>query len=327
MKKNISIVVPVYKVEKYLNRCVHSILNQSYKDFQLFLVDDGSPDQSGQYCDEYGLNDSRVIVIHQNNGGLSAARNSGIGLMLQNGNSEWITFIDSDDWIHHDYLNALYVAACDFHSPIVSGGYISTAADEQLSNHSLNIESKLMPTENYWISNRTNATVAWGKLYKKYLFEQLRFPLGKFHEDEYITYKLLFQYPRITVVDAPIYYYFYNDDSISRLNYLKRFPDIIEVFGMHYNYFKNSPYPKAFRLETEKYAEAYANAIYSCKEESCTDSCVLENELREKLKLLLKIHRKDIPFEKRKDIYIAAYPQYKLFIRGFGFLKQRFDHE
>ena len=100
----ISVVVPVYKVEKYLNRCVDSILNQTYKDFELILMDDGSPDKAPEICDDYAKKYDFIHVIHQKNGGLSAARNSGIEWALENSDSEWITFIDSDDWIHPEYM-------------------------------------------------------------------------------------------------------------------------------------------------------------------------------------------------------------------------------
>ena len=107
----ISVIVPVYKVEDCLNRCVDSILKQSFSDFELILIDDGSPDQCGAICDEYAKKDNRIVVIHQNNGGLSAARNAGIDWAFANSQSEWLTFIDSDDWVHPEYLERLLNAA------------------------------------------------------------------------------------------------------------------------------------------------------------------------------------------------------------------------
>ena len=107
----ISVIVPVYKVEKYLNRCVDSILAQTLSDFELILVDDGSPDNCGIICDDYQSKDNRVVVIHKENGGLSDARNKGIERALTNGESEWITFIDSDDYVNERYLELLFSAA------------------------------------------------------------------------------------------------------------------------------------------------------------------------------------------------------------------------
>ena len=108
---NISVIVPVYKVEAFLSRCVESILAQTYRDFELILVDDGSPDNCGVLCDGYALRDSRVHVIHQENGGLSAARNTGIDWVFANSVSRWIAFVDSDDWVHPDFLKVLYETA------------------------------------------------------------------------------------------------------------------------------------------------------------------------------------------------------------------------
>ena len=105
----ISVIVPVYNVEKYLERCIRSILMQTFKDFDLILIDDGSPDNCPELCDFYEKKDKRIITIHQNNMGLSAARNTGLNWTFKNSNSRWITFIDSDDWVHPRYLESLYV--------------------------------------------------------------------------------------------------------------------------------------------------------------------------------------------------------------------------
>ena len=110
----ISVIVPVYKVEEYLNRCVDSILSQTFTDFELILIDDGSPDNCGKICDEYAQKDNRVCVIHKKNGGLSSARNTGIDWAFKNSNSQYITFVDSDDLITKDYLEKLNDAIKEF---------------------------------------------------------------------------------------------------------------------------------------------------------------------------------------------------------------------
>ena len=106
----ISVVVPVYNTEDYLKRCIDSIIRQTYKNFDLILIDDGSTDGSGQICDEYAIKDSRIHVIHQKNRGLSAARNAGLDWITLNSSSKWVSFVDSDDWIHHRFLEILYKA-------------------------------------------------------------------------------------------------------------------------------------------------------------------------------------------------------------------------
>lgn len=319
----ISVVVPVYKVEAYLSRCVESILGQSFSDFELILVDDGSPDRCGAYCDAYERKDPRVRVIHQENGGLSAARNSGIDIAQ----GQWITFIDSDDWIHPDYLRLLYDGVSSHGVKIAVGRYAQVGDDTAVDDSAINAKALLVGPEDLWVSSRTNATVAWAKLYHRSLFHELRYPVGKYHEDEYVTYKLLFSCQQVALVDAPIYRYYYNNASISRLNYLKRLPDIQEAFASHEAFFKGSPWKQAYRLEVEKYAEAFSNAIWLLKKCEDQQSKAQTKELRAWLKDYLRAHKGMIPFEQRKDIYIAAYPGHEIFIRGFGFIKQKMKRQ
>ena len=119
----ISVIVPVYKVEKYIKRCIDSILIQTFQDFELILVDDGSPDKCSQICEKYAQRDERIVVLHRENGGLSAARNTGIDWTFLNSESKYITFIDSDDWIHPQYLDILYQAVINMKSPVSVVGF------------------------------------------------------------------------------------------------------------------------------------------------------------------------------------------------------------
>ena len=198
----ISVIVPVYKVEKYIHRCVDSILAQTFTDFELILVDDGSPDNCGKICDEYAEKDNRIHVIHKENGGLSDARNAGIDWAFANSDSEWITFIDSDDWIHPKYLEALYNAVKETGCEISICGYEETTGDSPKVDD-INLQAVIVSTEDFFCEHNVNAVVAWGKLYKKELFREIRYPVGKLHEDEFTTYKLLFQYENCAFVNQP----------------------------------------------------------------------------------------------------------------------------
>lgn len=131
----ISVIVPVYKVEPYLERCIKSILEQTYSHFELILVDDGSPDKCGEICDNYAKKDTRIRVVHQDNAEVSKARNVGIELALENEESEWISFIDSDDWIHPKYLEHLYNAVKEMATEISACKYVIT------SDNSCNIDN------------------------------------------------------------------------------------------------------------------------------------------------------------------------------------------
>ena len=126
----ISVIVPIYKVEAFLHRCVDSILAQTFADFDLVLVDDGSPDSCGDICEEYARKDGRIHVIHQKNGGLSAARNTGIDWAQANSGSQWLAFVDSDDWVHPDFLLRLYTMVQETGCLLSACGYFRTGGGD-----------------------------------------------------------------------------------------------------------------------------------------------------------------------------------------------------
>ena len=211
----ISIIVPIYNVEKYLNRCVDSVLNQTFTDFDLILINDGSPDNSKKICDDYAEKDSRIHVIHKENGGLSDARNAGIDWAFDHSDSEWLTFIDSDDWIHPRYLEALYDAVRNTGLSISSCGFGITESDDPSVDEAA-LQPVIRNTFDYFREQYVNAIVAWGKLYRKEDFKTVRYPKGKVHEDEFTTYKILFKYREIALIDQPLYAYFQNTAGITK---------------------------------------------------------------------------------------------------------------
>lgn len=243
----ISVIVPVYKVEKFLNRCIDSILAQTFTDFELILVDDGSPDRCGEICDEYSLVDKRIQVIHQENKGLSAARNIGIDWVWKNSECEWITFIDSDDWVNEKYLEVLYNAA------IKSNSAISSAAYSQTDGKSPWITVKEVPlyqiwkVEDYYIKHNLTATIAWGKLYQKECFKEIRYPVGKLHEDEFTTHKILFMSDKMAVVDFPLYAYYVNSSGISKSMWSPKRLDQLEALEERILYFSKRKQEKLKR--------------------------------------------------------------------------------
>lgn len=241
----ISVIVPVYKVEKYIHRCVDSILNQTFTDFELILVDDGSPDNCGAICDEYAKKDSRVVVIHQENGGLSAARNTGIDWAFVNSNSEWLTFVDSDDWIHPQMLLKLFEANLN------NDTNISVCAFCQTTGKEIDIQSSLVcvdSAENLFLRSDVSMVVAWAKLYRKSCFNSIRYPVGRVHEDEFVTHKLLFAEEKISVLTAPYYAYFVNPQGITKSKWNPQKLDIIRAYEEQIAYFKENGYPQIARV-------------------------------------------------------------------------------
>ncbi len=236
-KPTISVIVPVYKVEAYLDRCVSSILNQSLKDFELLLVDDNSPDACPAMCDEYAKQDTRVKVNHlSKNVGLSEARNRGLAAAQ----GEFISFVDSDDWIENNFLKTLLHKARDTDSDLVAC-YVHKTTGPSFSGNNSDMEDKVYSTNealvNIFTSSDEIGHVAWNKLYKKSLFDKgVTYPKGLLHEDILTTYKLLAYAKRICYTKATAYNYFQNTDSITgakfnakRLEALDRL-DEIETF-------------------------------------------------------------------------------------------------
>ena len=227
----ISVIVPVYKVEAYLDRCVESILAQTFKDFELILVDDGSPDNCPAMCDAWAIKDSRIKVIHKENGGLSDARNVGFEASC----GEWISFIDSDDYVHADMLQALYDAVVVHNVKVSACGYIATAG-EPLED-SPDLTANLWSAEDFYVQRNVNATVAWGKLYHRSVV--LPYPKGKIHEDEFVTYRILFACENIAVLDAALYGYYQNPTGIMGSTWNPRRLDVLLAFEEQILFFDN----------------------------------------------------------------------------------------
>lgn len=300
----ISVIVPIYKVELYLRRCIKSILNQTFIDFEVILIDDGSPDNCGQICDEYAKLDSRVYVIHQQNSGLSAARNAGLDWVFAHSNSKWITFIDSDDWVHPEMLQCLYNSGCSLNMPISICGYYETEG-ENISINSAQMNPKIWKTEDFYLNKNLNATVAWGKLYRKECFFNIRYPEGKLHEDEFVTYKVLFEYPKIVAVEAPLYAYFQNVDGIMKSEWNPRRLDALEAIDMQISFFKKRSLHDLCKNRVRAYV---AVAIRQYKQSNASD-LITKNGIWFKWKIVQKylIYRKKNVWNRNEIIYIKEF--------------------
>ena len=214
-EKKISIIIPIYNVEKYLPACVESILQQTYKNLEVILVDDGSPDRCPVICDELAQKDDRIRVIHQKNKGLSGARNTGI----DNAQGDYLIFVDSDDTVEQTLVEELYTYAEKWNCAIVACGRNYIFEDGQIVCKIAHDESKVYGFEEAMQemnSFRLFDMSAWAKIYRKELFEDIRFPEGKLSEDYYIMYKLFDKAQTIGYVAKPLYNYLQRQSSISR---------------------------------------------------------------------------------------------------------------
>ena len=223
----ISVIVPVYNVEKYLDKCIKSIINQTYRRLEILLVDDGSTDTSGEICDVYALKDSRIRVIHKENGGLSDARNIAIDIMT----GEYVVYIDSDDYIESGYISYLYgliiencadISICNFKYINEAGKLINKPENTgQISKYSAKEALFLM------LDGRVINTSASMKLYKSTLFEDVRYPKGKLYEDIATTYKTFLKAQTIVYGDKALYIYLCRYGSITKQKFTKKRLDAI----------------------------------------------------------------------------------------------------
>ncbi len=303
----ISAIVPVYKVEPYLFRCIDSILSQTFTDFELILVDDGSPDNCGKICDEYSEKDNRIQVIHKENGGLSSARNAGIDWAFANSNSRWLTFIDSDDWIHPRYLEHLLFGAKATNTDVCVCEYKQVTELSDFENiHS--VKACVLSPEELFVNYHVTATTAWGKLYKKSCFESIRYPLGKLHEDEYITYKILFEKERVSYIRESLYFYYSNLDGIIRGEWSPRKFDAICAYEEQITYFKKSGHRDALIKAERKLLWYIISQIeFTGKSEKYHH---FTQGLKKSLRTYLKDFKVDLnlSIDNGYDFYRVAYP-------------------
>lgn len=234
----VGIIVPIYKVEKYIHRCVDSILMQTFDDFELILVDDGSPDNCGAICDEYAKKDNRIHVIHKENGGLSDARNAGIDYVINKSDSQWITFIDSDDWVAPDYLEQL-LKLCEKYNAEIGICRLLRCTEEPERIVDIDVDYSAAPYDALLYEGGV-ACYACARLYRTSLIAGYRFPVGMYMEDFYIIPEIILSAQRIAVTEKTLYYYYINENSILGTLTLKKFDDAwkgyehqIELFTQH----------------------------------------------------------------------------------------------
>ena len=315
----ISVVVPVYKVQDYLSRCVESILAQTFACFDLILVDDGSPDNCGKICDDYAKKDARITVIHQKNQGLSMARNAGIDWAMQNSDSEWITFVDSDDWIHKDYLKVLYETSVKHNVDLSICNCIKTSAfDVEIKN--VEAKVKFFAPEDFWCFRQYGG--AWAKLYRKSHFENIRYPAGLLYEDIFVTYRLLFMQSKVAYIEDQLYFYFLRDDSITKSEWTPAVLDQLKGIRQQLDFYKNNNYNRAFDVTVKKYLTSIESQIVATKKHK-------KRYMKEYIKLwflyrinLIKYCKK-IPITKHINMYRYAFPNFTKLYKKYIHLKEK----
>jgi glycosyltransferase involved in cell wall biosynthesis len=311
----VTVIIPIYGVEKYLDKCILSIINQTYENLEIIWVDDGSPDNCPAICDQYAKKDSRIRVIHKINGGLSSARNAGLDIAT----GKYVSFVDSDDSISGDYIDVLYNALKNTNSQISVGNILTVNSDKIIIENDLEINESLeifSPSEavmNMYKGGREGLIVqfitVWGNLYDIELFKILRFPFGKNNEDEFLNYRLFFLANSIVYSPKKIYYYLVRENSIMQSEYSLSRLVIIEALEERILFFDNVA-EMTLKTETMNYYYHYLIAhLNKVKKQFPHEKLIYSTLLKKYRKLGRKLlFTKKISF-KRKLIVI----KYQLF--------------
>ena len=302
--EKISVIVPVYNVSNYIHKCVDSIINQKYENLEIILVDDGSTDDSGNICEEYAKKDVRIKVIHKKNGGLSDARNVGI----DNATGSYIGFVDSDDWIDENMYITLYqnmkkenadISCCNRYF-IYTNTRTSYGTDKFYEVMNSQRAIQLMCTFGYL------GVSAYTKLYKKKLFEDIRYPKGKVNEDIYTTYKLLDKATRIVYDATPLYYYRQRKGSITNskkinINAMEASKELLD--------FVEKKYPDITNVAIRNYIFSSIGVYDNILKSDSKDKTDLKRKIRKEVKKYYNSIKKDKDISRNRKIqlYLIRY--------------------
>ena len=304
----ISVIVPVYKVEKYIHKCVDSILAQTFSDFELILVDDGSPDNCGKICDEYSEKDDRVVVLHKENGGLSDARNAGLDWMFEHSKSEWVSFVDSDDFVHPQMLEVLFSKAVETKNELIVCDFENFEENDIVKPSPVKdvVVTESVP-EDFFCESSFIETVTWAKLYHRNCFNSIRFPIGIIHEDSFVTYRIIFMQQKVVHIEIALLYHLINPKGISNCDWTPKHLSAFEAYRQQISFFEKNGYLRA----KEKIVIHSANRM--CKHIRELQNTVNNKKYSAVIRQLLRDHIKKYDnYEKIRNnpqYYFYAYPK------------------
>lgn len=274
---SISVIIPVYGVEKYLPACLDTLDKQTFQDFETILVDDGSPDMCGVICDQWAASHPHAVVIHQPNQGLSAARNMGINAA----HGRYLSFIDSDDLLCPTFLEVLY-NACEQNNADLS---LCGVEDIDEAGRSLESPKYALPhsgcfsgkelLNNFYSFGALSYTVAWNKLYRAELWKNLRYPVGKLHEDDAVAHRIFFSAARVVCISQPLYQYRLRAGSICRTQICPGHFDGVDALIDRYFFYRKN------RIKADLTSRAcWQQYLYLCGKAANSPSSALVERIR-----------------------------------------------
>lgn len=322
----ISVIIPVYKCEEYLEACVESILNQTFTDFEIILIDDGSPDNCGKICDDLAEKHNKITVLHQDNQGQAAARNNGVKIAR----GEWIHFVDSDDLIHPQMLELLYgavdettqISMCGVDKGIcLPENFFSPKSDYNFKKRPINQEELVLmyyEEYRYWI--------ACAKLIKKEIIEKYPFTCGRIYEDNGVVFKWINETKFVNVTDEKLYFYRVNSTSTTHLDFSLKNLDYLWVIEEQIKFYENINFNKMKRIFYSNYAIACAQMYHRLLEnQNWVDEA---QKIKNKLKTFMKKKRKFTELSEEWEfnlVYGLVYPKLmRIIYRLERYIKNKF---
>ena len=283
----ISVIIPVYKCEKYLENCVNSILNQIFSDFEIILVDDGSPDNSGIICDRLAEKHNKITVLHQDNQGQAAARNNGVKIAR----GEWLHFVDADDTIHPQMLEALYDAVNKNNVNLAMCSAIQgEVIPDSFNSPKETVFQTLETTEDNILNLCKNEKyyywVVWGKLIHRSIYEKHPLTEGRIYEDNAIVCKWLYEAKKVALTDAPLYFYYVNTTGTTKKDFTQKHLDILWAFKEQIDFFHSIGFKKMTEHLATYYFEISANMLYRANTENAKELIPIIKEKEKEIKSL-----------------------------------------
>ncbi len=323
----ISIIVPIYNVEKYLRRCVDSILIQSYTNIEIILIDDGSNDGSSQICDEFAEKDKRVKVVHKKNEGVSAARNCG----LDNCNGKYLAFVDSDDYIEDDFIESLYFNLNEYNADVAICNYsiVKNGTKKSSTEHNNILVYDRIKAVNELLVAKSISSHLWNKLYKMDLWNNIRFPEGKTYEDLAVMYLIFDKVNSIVYSPIPKYNYLMRSGSIIHSMNQKQINDLKEAYTNRANFMENK-YGKEIKKELDLSLAKTIKMIHAFSAESGLKDFYNSIECIEEYKVFKKITKGNMRCIlsrqvglRRKMEMIILYMNRNLYYKTVGLMRKR----
>lgn len=317
----ISVIIPVYQVEAYLDKCIRSVAEQSYTNLEIILVEDGSPDRCGEICDEWAARDSRIQVIHKKNGGLSDARNAGMACAT----GQLMGFVDSDDWIEPDMFQLLYTHMAESDSDIAACGVVMEYEDKtppkmmtQPGEVVLNTQDALMELISY---NRLQQPVCY-KLYRTEYIKNIPFPVGKCHEDAFWSYQAVARAKRVCVFDTPCYHYLQRRGSIMGQSFSLKRLDAVDAELEMLRFLENN-FPELCQMSVEEAYRFYLSIMQAgLRNLKSDDLQILRNRMKKAIEQTGKPKlSRELSLKRRGMLWLASRVSLEAVCRFLNFLQ------